>query len=293
MPTPAQKFYSNKFVGAFTRQDVLNGQVIKINPALITLTDGFMDKVAPAQLQKQIVEQVHRLLAHKIRTFHVDINFEDYSGFVASRPDFNRIIFTPQFLQTLNHLLQAQGAYLNLHLLTDFPLQHVREYAAVGAGAICFQLDSISDHKTLAELVDHVRHLGACASPVIETIGTENLTPRSQEAVLKLLEPMLSQIGMLTFQAAETAARSNKPSGQFAVEQARSYISFMEQIFSGTIQIQGGMTTQTIREAVQLGADFIVCGSEIFRNRDGRSAEAVIDKLLQQAADGLEEQMEP
>ena len=282
MQTPAQKFYSNKVVGAFTRQDVLNGQVIKINPALITLTDGLIDKVAPAQLQQQIIEQVNRLLAHQIKTFHIDINFEDYSGFGASRPELNHVVFMPQFLQTLNQLVQAQGAYLNLHLLT--------EYAEVGAGAICFQLDSISDHKTLAELVDYIRRLGACASPVIETVGTENSTPRSQEMVLTLLEPVLSQIGMLTFQAAQTAARSNKSSGQFAREQASSYISFMERIFSGTIQIQGGITTQTIHDAVRLGTNFIVCGSEIFRNRDERSAETVIDELLQRAADGLEEQ---
>ncbi len=291
MKTPGQEFYSGKVAEGFTRQDVLNGQVIKINPALITLIDGLVDKVTPGLLQQQITERVEQLLAHKIQTFHVDVNFEDYSGFGASRPDLNQVIFTPQFLQTLNQLVQAQGAYLNLHLLTDFPLQHVSEYADVGAGAICFQLDSITDPKGLAELVDHIQRLGACASPVIETVGTENRKPRSKESVLALLELVLPQIGMLTFQAAGTAARSNKPSGQFAAEQARFYISFLKRAFSGAIQIQGGMTTQTIREAVQMGADFIVCGSEIFRNREGRLAETVIDELLQQAADGLEEQI--
>ncbi len=289
MQTPGQEFYSSKAAEGFTRQDVLNGQVIKINPALITIIDGLVDKVAPDQLQRQVTERVEQLLAHRIQSFHVDVNYEDYGGFGSTRPDLNQVVFTPQFLQSLNQLIQAQGAYLNLHLLTDFPLQHVSEYANVGAGAICFQLDSIANHKELAELVDYIQRLRACASPVIETIGTENLEPLSKESVLALLEPLLPQIGMLTFQAAATAARSNKPSGQFAAEQAGSYISFMKQAFSGTIQIQGGMTTQTIGEAVKLGADFIVCGSEIFRNREGRSAERVIDELLQRAADGLEE----
>lgn len=291
MQTPGQQFYSDKVVGPFTRQDVLNGQVIRINPALITLTDGLVNQVTPAKLQQQILEQVNRLLAYKIQTFHVDINFEDYSGFGASRPDLNEVAFTPPFLQSLNTLLQARGAYLNLHLLTDFPLRHVREYATVEPGAICFQLDAISDSKTLAELIDYIRRLGACASPVIETVGTENLEPLSKEAVLTLLEPVLPQIGMLTFQVAPTAARSNMPVGQFAGRQASTYISYLKRAFHGTIQLQGGMTTQTIQEAVQLGADFIVCGSEIFRNREGRSAEAVIDELLQRAADGLEERM--
>jgi 3-keto-L-gulonate-6-phosphate decarboxylase len=152
-------------------------------------------------------------------------------------------------------------------------------------------LDSISDPKTLMKLIDYIQSLGACASPVIETVGTENLAPRSKEAVLALLEPILPHVGMLTFQVAATAARSNLPSGQFAREQARAYVSYLKRAFYGTIQFQGGMTTQTIREAVQLGADFIVCGSQIFRNREGRSVEAVIDHLLQEAAEGLEERM--
>jgi pentose-5-phosphate-3-epimerase len=219
------------------------------------------------------------------------VNFEDYSGFGASRPDLNQVVFTPRFLQTLNKLFQPHEAYLNLHLLTDLPLQHIAEYAEVEAGAICFQLDSVSDEKMLAEVIDSIQRLGACASPVIETVGTENLQLRSRESVLAMLTPVLPRIGMLTFQAAATAARSNLPAGQFAAEQVHSYISFLKQAFHGTIQLQGGMTTRTIRAAVQLGADFIVCGSEIFRNKEGHSPEAVIDDLLQQAAEGLEEQL--
>jgi pentose-5-phosphate-3-epimerase len=187
----------------------------------------------------------------------------------------------------LNHTVQENGAYLNLHLLTDRPLEHLAEYAAVGAGAICFQLDTVPDSKVLAELIAQIQRLGACASPVIETVGTENLRPSSRETVLEILEPVLSKIEMLTFQVAGTASRSNAQAGQFAREQARSYISFMKQAFGGTIQLQGGMTTHTIGDAVQLGADFIVCGSEIFRNGEGRSMEAVIDDLLLKAADAL------
>jgi pentose-5-phosphate-3-epimerase len=286
--TSGQEFYSSKAVRPFTREDILNGRVIKINPALITITDGFVNTVAPENLQKQVIEQVHRLLSHKIQTLHIDVNFEDYSGFGASGPDINRTVFTPSFSQNLNGIVQAKGAYLNLHLLTNDPLLHLTEYATVGAGAICFQLDSVPDEKALAQIIEKIRLLGACASPVIETVGTEYLQPRRREEVLTFLEPVLSQIGMLTFQVAGTASRSNALAGQFAREQAQSYISFLKQSFYGTIQLQGGMTTQTIGEAVRLGADFIVCGSEIFRNREGRSAETVIDDLLLRAADALE-----
>jgi pentose-5-phosphate-3-epimerase len=288
MQTAAQKFYSHKADRPVVQKDFLDGRVIKINPALITITDRLVKAVSPTDLQSQVIEQVRRLLAHKIQTFHVDVNFEDYSGFGASGPDINRTVFTPPFLQDLNDILRAEGAFLNLHLLTDSPLQHLAEYTNVGAGAICFQLDSVPERHMLAELIAQIHDLGACASPVIETVGTENLHPHSRETVLTFLAPLLDQIGMLTFQVAETASRSNAPAGQFAREQARSYISFIKQAFHGTIQLQGGMTTHTIGEAVRLGADFIICGSEIFRNWEGQPAETVIDDLLVRAADALE-----
>jgi pentose-5-phosphate-3-epimerase len=284
-----QKFYSERFAGPFTRQEILNGQVIKINPALITMIDGLVRTTPAAKLQQQVIEQVHQLLAYGVRTFHVDVNFEDYSGYGLSRPDLNGVVFSPAFLQDLNQLVVEGGAYLNLHLLTDAPLRHFAEYAAVGAGAICFQLDATPDPKTLAELLDSIDQPGACASPVIETVGSESLPPRSREDVRALLEPVVSQIGMLTFQAAGTASRSNRPAGQFAAEEARAYISFLREGFRGTIQIQGGMTSGTIGRAVQLGAEFIVCGSEIFRNRESQPATVVIDRLLQQAAQALGE----
>jgi pentose-5-phosphate-3-epimerase len=285
--TAGQKFYSERVTGPFTRQKILDGQVIKINPALITIIDGLIRATPAAKLQQQVIEQVRQLLTHGVRTFHADVNFEDYSGYGLSRPDLNGAVFSPAFLQDLNQLVGEGGAYLNLHLLTDAPLRHLAEYGAVGAGAICFQLDAVPDPKILAELLASIDQLGACASPVIETVGSENLPTRSREAVRALLEPVVSHIGMLTFQAAGTASRSNRPAGQFAAEEARASISFLREGFQGTVQIQGGMTSRTIGQAVQMGAEFIVCGSEIFRNRESQPATAVIDRLLHQAAQGL------
>jgi pentose-5-phosphate-3-epimerase len=266
---------------------VLGGQVIKINPALITITEGLIAEKTSEELQHRVVEQVVRLLSQGVRTFHVDVNFEDYSGFSASRPDLNGSIFSPRFLHSLNTLVHASGAFLNLHLLTDFPSRHLAEYASVGAGAICFQLDAVPHDRELARLLALIQDLGACASPVIETVGSDNLKPPGMDAVLMLLEPFLSQIGMLTFQVAGTASRTHSPAGRLAKEQAISYIAPMREMFGGAIQLQGGITTQTIGDAVRLGAEFFVCGSEVFRNRRGRPPEKVIDDMLRRAAEVL------
>ena len=55
-------------------------------------------------------------------------------------------------------------------------------------------------------------------------------------------------------------------------------------LLGGTFQIQGGITTETIGDAMRLGAEFLVCGTQIFRNSQGLIPPQVVDRLLAEAA---------
>ncbi len=88
---------------------------------------------------------------------------------------------------------------------------------------------------------------------------------------------------MLTFQSAPTAARSNQPNSVFGFEHVEAYLEPLQSDFTGSIQLQGGITTQTVVQAIQLGAEFLVLGTQIFRS-DCQPYE-VIDTLLRQIAD--------
>jgi len=130
---------------------------------------------------------------------------------------------------------------------------------------------------------------GACASPVIETVGTDAQPPAEPRAVRELLHSTLPRVGMLTFQAAVTASRSNTPRGAFAGDAVQTYIAALRPDFSGTIQVQGGVTTRTIGDALRLGAEFLVCGTEIFRHPLGRPPADVIAEMFRIAARELEQ----
>ncbi|MBI5961340.1 MAG: hypothetical protein HY866_21555, partial [Chloroflexi bacterium] len=101
-------------------------------------------------------------------------------------------------------------------------------------------------------------------------------------------EPHLPQIGMLTFQAAGTASRSTVAAGAFARDRAAAYIACLQPGFRGTIQVQGGITVETIGAAVQTGAEFLVAGTQIFRHRDGLTPPQVIQAMLHAAAEALQ-----
>jgi pentose-5-phosphate-3-epimerase len=282
-------FYSQSALESFSRDDVLAGRVIRINPALITITDGLVETTAPAALQERIQARVNELLRHKVRTFHVDINFPDYSGYGPKRPDINTGIFSPPFLADLNAMVRAGGGFLNVHVLTHAPREQLRAFDGVAFGAICFQLDVLTNAREVVALVDAIWDTGACASPVIETVGSGQAAPRSPAEVLALLEPTLPRIGMLTVQAAGTAARSTQVQGAFSQGPAAAYIAALRPIFPGTLQLQGGVTTRTIGDVVRLGAEFLVCGTEIFHHPAERTPPQVIDDLLERAAHALAE----
>ncbi|MBN2503389.1 MAG: hypothetical protein JXB38_21615, partial [Anaerolineales bacterium] len=241
----ARDFYHTSTLSNPTRAQILAGEAIKINPALVTLVDGQLEKQPLRELQAGIHAQVSALLDHKVRTFHIDINYPEYGGFGGNGPEINTMVFTPAFVAELNKLVQTADAYLNLHLLTTFPHKRLRAYENTGVGAVCFQLDAVPDRGALIELMARITEMSAVPSPVIETVGTENLPPKPPDQVFDFLKPVLSQVGMLTFQAAGTGSRSNLPGGSFSLDALEKYIAPFKATFKGTIQVQGGITTET------------------------------------------------
>lgn len=221
------------------------------------------------------------LMKHRIRTVHVDVNCGDYGGFDVPPPRTDSI-FSPGWVSELVTLAAGHDAYVNLHLLTDDIERHLDAYAGTGMGAVCFQLDAVADSLTLRALIDAIHDMGAAVSPVIETVGTQARPAASPNIVADRLQPVLTDIDMLTLQAAMTAARSNQPGVHLDQDRIQAYLRPLRADFTGTFQIQGGITTNTVCQAVRTGATFLVVGTQIFRS--GEPPEVMIDMLLAQAA---------
>ncbi len=284
----AREYYHASTLLNPTREQILAGDIIKINPALITLIDGLVGQKPVGELQALIFDQVSTLLAHKIRTFHVDVIYPEYRSVIGKQANTTSMIFTADFVTQLNRFVRAKDGFINLHLVTTFPYKRLRAFERSGVGAICFQLDSIPNRGTLIELMARIIEMDALPSPVIETVGTQTLAPKSPAEVFDFLKPVLSQAGMLTFQAARTGSRSNQPEVSFALDTFQAYLAPFQNDFKGTCQVQGGITTDTIGAAVTAGAEFLVCGTQIFHNTEGIAPTQVIDQLLEAAADALE-----
>jgi pentose-5-phosphate-3-epimerase len=283
--TQAQHFYGT-VSHDFSRQDILDGRIIFINPALITLVEGTSTQEPPRVLQEKVSQAVEALVKAGVRTFHMDINYADYSGFGGDKPVMNDGVFSPGYVSELTSLLRPYKAFLNVHLLTDHLRERLLPLRHAHPGAICFQLETLGD-KDLEHCLNMIGDMGACASPVIETVGSDNLVPPAPADVMRLLQSRLDCVGMLTFQAAGTASRSSAKAGAFGLGNLLPFLDVLRDIFAGGIQIQGGITTATVGDAVAIGARFLVCGTQIFHNREGKAPQQVVAELLRNAANAL------
>lgn len=288
MTTAGYQFYATSALDApFTRADVLAGRVIRLSPALITITDGRINQESTGLLQREILAQVDALAEQGVCSWHVDITFGDYGGVGARSSDRTDKVFTPDFVDVLAEVAAAYGGFVTVHLLTADPLRRLRAFDDVPLGAVCFQLDAVPGAGRLADLVAAIGEMGACPSPVIETVGTETLVPAPPAEVRAQLEPVLPQIGMLTVQAAGTGARANRPAGAFARQPVIDYLDALRPAFTGTLQVQGGITTATVGAAVRLGAEFLVTGTQLFRQHGNLTPVDVARAMWRVAADAL------
>lgn len=288
MNSKRQSFYSKSSLKSFTEEDVLSGNIIKVNPALITILDKAHNNLSVDKIKEKVLEETEVLLNQgKVHTLHVDINFEDYSNFGNNGPAVNSHIFNIDFLEELSRLSESFQCFLNIHLLTNNPLNKIKEMKNIKLGAVCFQLEVIKDSENLSEIINEITATGACASPVIEVVGTEKFSPKSKEEILDFLLPYKEKIGMLTFQVESTGSRSNFSSGMLSSDEISEYIKFFRGNFQGAIQIQGGITLSTLKHAIKLGSEFLVCGTEIFNNKYGYSSKEVITKMLEEASKAL------
>ncbi|NRT77422.1 hypothetical protein [Clostridium beijerinckii] len=281
-------FYGTSALRFYNKKDVINGKVIKINPALITILDKLDESLDINTIQGKVIEEVEILLKQgNIKTLHVDINFDDYSNFGSDGPSLNSHIFNISFLERLNTIAGLYEVFLNVHLLTDYPKIHIKDIKHINVGAVCFQLEVVKDRQELKEIIDEIIEMGACVSPVIEVVGTDRFIPKTKKEILEFILPFQDKIGMLTFQVEATGARSSNSFGMLNSKEIADYINYFTRNFDGTVQMQGGITTETIKSAIKLGSEFLVCGTEIFNNKLGYSSMEVIENMLKEADKAL------
>ncbi|MBX3215669.1 MAG: ribulose-phosphate 3-epimerase [Labilithrix sp.] len=147
---------------------------------------------------------------------------------------------------------------LDVHLMIVEPERYVEEFAAAGADTITVHVEATTHlHRTLS----HIRSLGKRAGVT--------LNPATNEDTLRYVLDVADQILVMSVNpgfGGQTLIREVLPK----VAAIRKMID--ERGLPIDLEIDGGITAETAKDAIDAGARILVAGNAVFNGKDYKSA---------------------
>lgn len=187
-----------------------------------------------ARLGKQLDE----LFAAGARILHFDIGD---GHFVPP------VTIGPVVLRAIEAMVHEAGGVLDCHLMVDNPTQHFQELAESGADSVTFHFEVVDD---VGSVVNQARELelgvGIAFNP-----GTDVDAVAAAAEEVDLVLCMSIHPGY---------------SGQAFMREALPRVSRLRGQLSESVHVQvdGGINTETARQAREAGANLLVAGSAVF-----------------------------
>ena len=163
-------------------------------------------------------------------------------------------------------LRQLSGLPLDVHLMVRRPEQYIAEYADLGASVFSFHPEATSHvQRQLAAVREHGMQAGLVLNP-----GTP----------LSLLEEVIADVDLVLLMTVNPGfgGQSYLPASTRKLQRIRALLAEYDR--HPIVEVDGGITRDTIAAAYSAGADTFVAGTAVFAQPD--IAEAV--RALRRAA---------
>jgi ribulose-phosphate 3-epimerase len=213
--------------------------------------------VAPSILASDFArlgEQVTTVLDAGVRVIHVDVMD---GHFVPP------ITFGPIVVDALRELVHGRGAILDVHLMIERPERHVEEFAKAGADNITIHPESTPNvHYGLLR----IRELG-CHAGVVINPGTP----------VSAVEPLVDVIDLCLLMSVNPGW-----GGQRYIASSTRRLAALRELLPPEVvlEVDGGISLETIDEARAAGAELFVAGSSVFGADDPAAAVAALAARL-------------
>jgi ribulose-phosphate 3-epimerase len=155
-------------------------------------------------------------------------------------------------------LLAATGIPLDCHLMIDDPDRWAPAYAEAGAGSVTFHVEAAAEPVRLARALRSAgARAGLALKPATEVDPYEQLLPELDMVLLMTVEPGFG--------------------GQSFIEAVLPKIRRTRELVSRHggeiwIQVDGGVSAETIERCAEAGADTFVAGSAVYGAADPAKA---------------------
>ena len=150
---------------------------------------------------------------------------------------------------------------LDVHLMIEEPIQSLKGFREAGADWITVHVEACRDVK---KTLEQIRTLGARAGL--------SLRPKTD---VKTLLPYLGLVDLILVMTVEPGF-----GGQEFMPDMLEKVRFLRKNFQGHISVDGGINSNTIRDAASAGANIFVAGSAIFKEKDRKKIISEFRKLI-------------
>jgi ribulose-phosphate 3-epimerase len=164
--------------------------------------------------------------------------------------------------QMVGRIQDVSAIPLDVHLMIDDPERWAPGYAELGAASVTFHVEASSDPAALAR---RLRERGARAGIALKP-GTE------PDPYLELLDEF-DQVLVMTVEPG-FGGQSFMPETMPKLRRLRDAVTARG--LDVWLQVDGGITEETIATAAESGADTFVAGSAVFRSDDPSAMIAVL-----------------
>lgn len=141
----------------------------------------------------------------------------------------------------------------DVHLMIDDPLSHIESFSRAGADIITFHIEASREPRhTIAKIREYEKKVGISIKPK---------TPISR------ISAFLNDVDMVLIMTVEPGS-----AGQAFMKNMLPKIESLRRIYSKDIEVDGGIDSKTVKDAIKAGANIIVAGTSVFGKKDYRGA---------------------
>jgi ribulose-phosphate 3-epimerase len=177
-------------------------------------------------------------------------------------------VFVPDIsfgMPVISSIRKCTDIVFDVHLMIDRPERYIKEFADCGANLINFHLEATED---AVGAIQRIRFLGRRVGITI-----------SPETPAKAVEPYLKLVDMVLVMTVKPGFGGQKliPECLDKVREVRAMV--LEKGLRTDIEVDGGIRVDNVELALEAGANVIVAGSAVFKNRISDNVRSFLEKM--------------